>query len=112
MNIFLNAAQSCTTDGVITISVNDYEDSISIMIADNGCGIGKEEISKIFNPFFTTKNPGEGTGLGLAICQRIINETGGEISVESIPKKGSEFKVVLKKSLLTSSEGAKRELNV
>lgn len=98
VNIFLNAAQACAADGVITVSTESCEDMISIVIADNGCGIKKEEIMKIFNPFFTTKNPGEGTGLGLAICQRIIDEAGGKISVASTEKKGSEFKIDFKKT--------------
>ncbi|MBF0571788.1 MAG: hypothetical protein HQL12_07920 [Candidatus Omnitrophica bacterium] len=63
---------------------------------DSGCGIKKEDLSKIFDPFFSTKRQGEGTGLGLSVVYSIIKEHNGEILVESPPmgqEKGASFKV-------------------
>jgi len=62
-------------------------------VADEGAGIAEEDLRHIFSPYFTTKNGG--TGLGLAICYRIIKEHGGLVRVESIPGKGTNFKVSL-----------------
>jgi len=96
INILLNAAQACEAEGEIRISAEMKEDRICLEIADDGCGIAPEHLNQIFDPFFTTKSPGEGTGLGLAICQRIIEEAGGRISVQSTLGEGSAFRVGLK----------------
>ncbi len=66
-------------------------DTIEVAIADTGCGIPEENLQKIFNPFFTTKEVGKGTGLGLAITQRIVQDHKGTISVESVVDKGTIF---------------------
>jgi len=67
--------------------------SVEVTISDNGCGITGENLQKIFNPFFTTKEVGKGTGLGLAIAQRIVDDHKGTISVESFVGKGTVFKL-------------------
>ena len=64
-------------------------------VVDEGAGIGRGDLGKIFEPFYTTKAPGRGTGLGLSICYGIIADHGGRIEVESAPGKGSTFRVVL-----------------
>jgi len=64
---------------------------IQIEVEDNGPGIAAESINKIFDPFYTTKPPGEGTGLGLAICLRILESYGGRILVKSAEGKGANF---------------------
>ena len=64
-------------------------------VADTGCGISPELLARIFQPFFTTKETGKGTGLGLAIVQRVAQEAGGFIEVESTPGKGSVFHLYL-----------------
>lgn len=96
INLLLNAVQACIEQGQVTVAAELVDDSISLLIIDNGCGIAADKLGKIFDPFFTTKAPGKGTGLGLAICQRIVAEAGGEIVVQSTPKKGSVFRVKLK----------------
>jgi signal transduction histidine kinase len=62
-------------------------------VKDSGCGISRDGIDQIWDPFFTTKNVGQGTGLGLAVTYNIIKRLGGEISVESQIGKGSKFTV-------------------
>ncbi len=69
------------------------DDAVEVLIADTGCGIPEENLQKIFNPFFTTKEVGKGTGLGLAITQRIVQDHKGSISVESAVNKGTTFKL-------------------
>ncbi len=69
-------------------------DSVEVTIADTGCGIPEEDLQRIFNPFFTTKEVGKGTGLGLAITQRIMQDHKGTISVESVVNKGTSFKLI------------------
>jgi signal transduction histidine kinase len=64
---------------------------IEILVKDNGIGIPKKILDKIFQPFFTTKPPGEGTGLGLSLCYDLIRAGGGEIGVESIEGEGTSF---------------------
>ena len=66
---------------------------VRLTFADQGSGIAQEDIAKIFQPYFTTKDVG--IGLGLAITERIIKEHGGEILVESSPGQGTTFTVVL-----------------
>jgi two-component system, NtrC family, sensor kinase len=69
------------------------------MVRDNGEGIGSEIKDKIFNPFFTTKPPGEGTGLGLSLSHDIIvKQHGGMIDFDTRPGEFSEFRVVLPRS--------------
>jgi len=100
LNLIVNAAQSITEG-----SIEDNEISVSTALAPDGCvvvtvrdtgsGMSAEVKRKLFSPFFTTKPVGVGTGLGLSICQRIINEIGGTITVESEVGRGSEFTVQL-----------------
>ena len=84
-------------NGVLTVETHLKkrigEDCAVIKISDTGIGIPKDEISKIFQPFFSMKE--RGTGMGLAICQRIINAHEGEIYVDSQVDKGTVFTVVL-----------------
>ncbi len=94
INLLLNAAQACDKTGRITLSAGAGDTCVWLGIRDNGCGIAAADLNKIFEPFFTSKPPGEGTGLGLAICQRIVEEAGGDIQVESHPGDGSLFKLV------------------
>jgi len=74
---------------------------IRVSITDTGCGIGKEELSKIFEPFYTTKRPDKGTGLGLSVTFGIIEEHSGRIRVYSPPMsdktlaQGTQFVVFL-----------------
>ena len=73
----------------------DREDLVRIEVADNGSGIPEEIRERIFDPFFTTKGRESGTGLGLAISQKIVEEHGGQIRVESVVGEGATFTIDL-----------------
>ena len=93
INILMNAVQAIDADGVITIRTYKERDMNCIAISDNGCGIPEENLTEVFNPFFTTKPVGQGTGLGLNICYSIINQMQGDITVESTAGQGTTFTV-------------------
>lgn len=96
LNLVINAVQAMKeTGGKITISTRRDGDKVKIVFADNGPGISQENLGKIFNPFFTTKETGQGTGLGLAIVQHIVNEHGGTIAVKSKQGEGATFTITL-----------------
>ena len=87
---FFSIDQDAT--GFLSLKPGRY---IRLTIKDTGCGIHKQEIPKIFDPYFTTKKIGKGTGMGLSIAQGIIRAHGGEIMVESTLGKGSCFTIFL-----------------
>jgi signal transduction histidine kinase len=96
LNIITNAAQAIETQGEIAIATRLYDENhVSIAISDTGCGIPKENLNRIRDPFFTTKEVGTGTGLGLSIVDEIIRSHGGQLDIESQVGKGSTFTVVL-----------------
>jgi two-component system NtrC family sensor kinase len=80
---------------VNTNSAETYAEMIEVCIEDSGCGIAPDDLDKIFNPFFTTKEVGKGTGLGLTVVHGIVQEHGGQIAVESELGKGTTFKIRL-----------------
>lgn len=98
MNIIVNGAQSMPKGGDLWVTTKMVEDRVLVEIADEGCGMAEEELSQVFNPFFTTKN--RGTGLGLAIVKNIIDRHDAEISVQSSEGKGSRFTIAFKVSRL------------
>ncbi|HEV8130421.1 MAG TPA: ATP-binding protein [Acidobacteriota bacterium] len=91
MNLLLNAKDAMPSGGRIELRTQHDDGSIFVVIKDDGAGITKEHIKKIYDPFFTTKEVGGGTGLGLSISYGIIQEHSGNIRVESEPGKGTEF---------------------
>ena len=108
MNLGINGIQAIGAgDGTLTLTLeqtaapekaaSSQRDSAwrKISVRDNGCGIGPEELSNIFDPFFSTKKSGEGTGLGLSVVHGIISRHQGVIQVESEPGVGSCFKIYL-----------------
>ena len=85
LNIITNAAQAIETQGEIVITTKLHDaNHVAIRISDTGCGIPEENLSKIRDPFFTTKEVGTGTGLGLSIVDEIIRSHHGELLVESV----------------------------
>jgi two-component system, NtrC family, sensor kinase len=97
MNLLMNSRQAMLQGGTISIATFYHPDRgvVETRIQDTGTGIKPENLDKIFNPFFTTKQTGRGTGLGLSVSFGIVKEHGGEISVESVPDNGSTFVVWL-----------------
>jgi len=92
-NLLLNAAQASPPQGSVTVKTRQLGDTVEIGVIDRGSGIAPKDRESIFNPFFTTKS--SGVGLGLAIVSKIVDEHGGEITVESEPGAGSVFRVFL-----------------
>jgi signal transduction histidine kinase len=92
-NIILNALQAMEGRGCLTVASTLNDEAYRIMVSDTGKGILKEEVGRIFEPFYTTKK--EGTGLGLSIAQRIVDAHGGAIFVESEVGVGTAFTVLL-----------------
>ncbi len=91
MNLIINAVQSMKDGGILSVSAHKNNGTVMIEMSDSGEGIDKEDLNNIFDPFYTTKMPGEGTGLGLWVTYEIIKSYNGEISVESETGKGSKF---------------------
>ena len=93
-NLIMNAAQASPPGGVVTVKTRlDDDGTVEIAVIDRGSGIDPKNLESIFNPFFTTKS--DGVGLGLAICSKIVDEHGGQITVESSPGEGSVFRVFI-----------------
>lgn len=102
LNLIVNAAQAIQSagrkpaEGQIKVKTTSLDDSILISISDNGTGIKKDDRSKVFNPFFTTKEVGKGTGQGLSITHDIVTvRHGGRIWFETEVGKGTTFHVLL-----------------
>ncbi|RKY56432.1 MAG: histidine kinase [Candidatus Neomarinimicrobiota bacterium] len=95
MNIILNAAEAMDGQGKLTVGTSSDEEYARIKFTDTGCGISEENMKKLFQPFFTTKETGHGTGLGLSISYGIIRKHNGKISVSSEIGKGSTFTIIL-----------------
>ena len=93
MNLILNARDAMPHGGALEIFIEADERTVVITFRDNGSGISPEHLSKIYDPFFTTKQIGQGTGLGLAVSFGIIQDHGGHIHVESQPGKGTAFHI-------------------
>jgi len=90
-NVIRNAAQAITEKGKITIRAREEDSKVHIEVEDTGQGIPEDKIEQIFNPFYTTKDPGKGTGLGLFIVRQVIERNGGRISVKSKEGVGTTF---------------------
>lgn len=97
MSLLANAVDAIDKSGTISIigKLTEEEDKIEITISDTGCGIEKANLGKIFDPFYTTKEPGKGTGMGLYIVYRSVEQHEGVLHVQSEPGKGTQVKVIL-----------------
>ncbi|HEY0428976.1 MAG TPA: ATP-binding protein [Pyrinomonadaceae bacterium] len=94
-NLIINARDAMIGGGRITLETRLGEDGdVIIKVSDTGAGIAPENITKIYDPFFTTKGVGSGTGLGLAVSYGIVQEHSGTIEVESEIDKGTTFRLV------------------
>jgi signal transduction histidine kinase len=107
VNLFLNAIEATGDNGTLTVATELFaspppgftqplptsESHLRVIVADTGVGIEPEHLDRMFEPFFTTKS--HGTGLGLPITRRIVQEHNGQITVQSEPKKGTTFSIIL-----------------
>jgi two-component system sensor histidine kinase PilS (NtrC family) len=102
-NLFVNAAHAMPGGGALTVSASYVTaeplkgvvcgEYVEVKVADTGRGIAPEDLKRIFDPFFSTKD--EGTGLGLAIVHRIIESHNGRLEVKSVPGTGTSFRILL-----------------
>jgi two-component system NtrC family sensor kinase len=110
VNLFVNAAQAMDTGGTLTVKTKcDYQDSNEVVIVtvqDTGSGIEKDDLEKLFHPFYTTKPTGKGTGLGLYISFSIIESMGGTIKVKSEVNVGTTFTLRLPVASADSGDDA------
>ena len=95
INILTNAIQAIEQEGIISVSTDKTEKDAIIKITDSGCGINKNNLLKVTDPFFTTKDPGKGTGLGLTITYTIIKDHNGRLKIESQQKSGTTVTLTL-----------------
>jgi two-component system NtrC family sensor kinase len=96
LNLLINAIDAIDQGpGVISIKSCKVDQSIQVSVTDSGEGIPADQISRIFEPFYTTKEPGHGTGLGLSVCHQIVTRHGGQIRVNSQVGEGTTFTVIL-----------------
>jgi PAS domain S-box-containing protein len=98
LNLILNAEQAireARDKGTLRIRLGKGENSVWVSFHDDGPGIAKENLSSIFDPFYTTKRPGRGTGLGLSICKSVMKEHNGSVEVANAPGGGAVFTVTL-----------------
>lgn len=95
VNLLLNAAQAMKGRGRLAIALGGRGDQVELTIDDSGPGIPPRELERVFQPFVTTKAPGEGTGLGLALCRKLVEAHGGAIYAESSPLGGARLRVRL-----------------
>ncbi|HEY4135737.1 MAG TPA: ATP-binding protein [Alphaproteobacteria bacterium] len=119
INLVVNARDAMSGGGTLTIRtanvVLDHEiqrgveimpagDYVQVEVIDTGCGIPPENIERIFEPFFSTKEVGSGTGLGLSTVYGIVKQTGGFVMVDSVAGEGSTFSIYLPRHHATSAE--------
>lgn len=91
LNLMLNARDAMERGGALTVRSWSEEGSAHVEVADTGSGIPPEHVTRIYDPFFTTKSARKGTGLGLAVTYGIVREHGGSIEVKSSPGLGTRF---------------------
>jgi len=92
-NLVLNAIDAMPEGGELTVHTQASGERVAVSVADTGTGLTEEECSRVFTPYYTSKQ--HGTGLGLAIVQSVVSDHGGRISVESGREKGTTFRIEL-----------------
>ena len=95
MNLVVNARDAMPQGGRLTIETANVSQVVMLAVSDTGCGMDNETRARLFEPYFTTKEPGRGTGVGLATVYDVVTHLGGQISVMSDAGAGSTFKIYL-----------------
>jgi signal transduction histidine kinase len=93
--LLVNALDACGPGGSVRLTTAHEGGFMRVTVRDDGVGIAREDLGKIFTPFFSTKPVGQGTGLGLAICHGVVTAHGGRIEVESEPGRGTQVSMLL-----------------
>ena len=93
LNLAINAVQAMTAPGEIVLAARQYDSSVLISVRDQGPGIDDQDLDKVFNPFFTTKEAG--TGLGLSVVYQIVTQHGGTVTTARNPDRGMTFSLVV-----------------
>lgn len=106
-NLLKNAADAMKGRGTVTVSTWCQNGSVGVAVQDSGEGVEERIAERIFEPFFSTKKPGEGVGIGLALSREIVGRCGGELQYENIPNAGARFVfTVPRKTLSLVSEAS------
>lgn len=93
VNLINNSVDAMENGGLLSISAQKETDTIVLTVTDSGTGISEEKLTKVFDPFYTTKPIGKGTGLGLSVCYGIIQQFGGSMEIESELEKGTSVMI-------------------
>ena len=104
VNLIINALQAMNGQGTLTLGARSTDQVVSISIGDTGPGIPPEKMDKIFEPFYTTKPPGQGTGLGLHSVRALVQEYGGQVLIQSTVGQGTTFHLEFPISTPSTSE--------
>ncbi|HKY23141.1 MAG TPA: ATP-binding protein [Vicinamibacterales bacterium] len=108
LNLFLNAKDAMPKGGWLSVSTRIEDGHVLAEVGDTGSGIPSEHLSRIYDPFFTTKSIGKGTGLGLSITYGIVREHEGTLTCQSTVGQGTRFTVSLPESVAAGRSGAAR----
>lgn len=118
LNLAINARDAMPLGGTLVVAVHAVEEDhegvphVALVVGDTGTGMGSKMQERIFDPFFTTKDQGEGPGLGLSTVYGIVQQSGGEITVDSEVGKGSRFTILLPALPVSELESSKREVTL
>ncbi len=102
LNLLINSIQAMPQGGTMEVETLQNDRVISVRLSDSGPGMDENMLSKIFNPYFTTK--AKGSGLGLTIVRRVMRDHGGEVRVESVPNQGTTFTLNFPRRLAATAE--------
>jgi signal transduction histidine kinase len=95
-NVIINAIQACPEkSGIVSVTCTAKDFYVELRVEDNGPGIPANQLNKVFDPYFTTKQASSGTGLGLYITKKVVEDHNGSIKVESTPSAGTVFTIRL-----------------
>ncbi|RLC29526.1 MAG: hybrid sensor histidine kinase/response regulator [Deltaproteobacteria bacterium] len=109
INLMTNAIQAIDGQGQVSIHLENISGGILLAVSDTGHGVPRENRERIFEPFFSTKAPGEGTGLGLFVTREIIEKMGGTIEIHSRLGQGTRFTVRIPDQIRVDKNGNRRE---